>query len=530
MERELRVAARRPGTYRTRVLMGGLGLALAGFVVLESAGAWVTPQQLGESVLAVLAGFVFLYCLLAGLALTADCLSREKREGTLGLLFLTDLKGYDVVLGKLAATSLNALGGVLAVLPVAAVPLLVGGVTPQQVGRVAVVELNTLLFSLAAGLLASALCRDERWAGGLCLGIVAGLTVGVPALGLGFGAWMDQQEPPWGWLLPSPGFALVMAYAATPSQAYLEWFWASVAVVHALAWALLGAACWLVPHTWQDRPAGAGPTGLPRLGKGLLGEWTDHRTGWRTRLLAINPFDWVVARHRRPAILAWSFLILSGLLWLGGYWAWGNLWLDQSTYVFTGLALHSVLKWALASEASWQLSQDRRSGVLELLLVSPLTPDQIVRGQLRALGRHFAGPVAVVVAVDVVFLLTHLRDTEWVVLWIVGLTMFLADLVTLSVLGMWLGLSRGNHTRALLTALGLVCVLPWVLFYLTVAIQEAGATPTPGFLHETGAPQVLWLGLGLAVDGLLGAWAWGNLHTRFRHIVSERPASARPAV
>ena len=29
---------------------------------------------------------------------TADSLSAEKREGTLGLLFLTDLRGYDVVL------------------------------------------------------------------------------------------------------------------------------------------------------------------------------------------------------------------------------------------------------------------------------------------------------------------------------------------------------------------------------------------------------------------------------------------------
>jgi ABC-type transport system involved in multi-copper enzyme maturation permease subunit len=56
--------------------------------------------------------------LLAGLFLTSDCLSEEKREGTLGLLFLTDLKSHDIVLGKFVATALSALYCLLALLPV----------------------------------------------------------------------------------------------------------------------------------------------------------------------------------------------------------------------------------------------------------------------------------------------------------------------------------------------------------------------------------------------------------------------------
>ena len=57
----------------------------------------------------ILTGSAVFYCLLSGVWFTADCLSEEKREGTLGLLFLTDLKGYDVVLGKLVATSAERL-------------------------------------------------------------------------------------------------------------------------------------------------------------------------------------------------------------------------------------------------------------------------------------------------------------------------------------------------------------------------------------------------------------------------------------
>src|SRR6185369_11363920 len=92
-----------------------------------------------KAIFGALTGTAVLYAFVAGMRDTADCLSWEKREGTLGLLFLTDLKGYDVVLGKLAAHSLNAFYSVVAVLPMLAIPLLMGGITLGEVGRTALV-------------------------------------------------------------------------------------------------------------------------------------------------------------------------------------------------------------------------------------------------------------------------------------------------------------------------------------------------------------------------------------------------------
>ena len=57
---------------------------------------------------AALAGCAFILCLFAGVFLTSDSLSEEKREGTLGLLFLSSLLGSDIVLGKFSALALNA--------------------------------------------------------------------------------------------------------------------------------------------------------------------------------------------------------------------------------------------------------------------------------------------------------------------------------------------------------------------------------------------------------------------------------------
>src|SRR5437773_924647 len=186
--RELRVAARRRGTYWLRS-----GVAL-GVVI---AATWIflmslrdPPREVGPIIFYVLTGASLLYCLLAGLRSTADCLSEEKREGTLGLLFLTDLKGYDVVVGKLVASSLNALYGLLAVVPVLGIPLLMGGVTLGEYGRVAAVLVNTLFFSLCVGIFASSVSKSSRKAIGATFFVLLLFSAGFPSLG----AWLTWHN------------------------------------------------------------------------------------------------------------------------------------------------------------------------------------------------------------------------------------------------------------------------------------------------------------------------------------------------
>ena len=159
VRRELRVTARRWGTFwlRSGVALGVIVAAMWIFLISRNE----SQREIGQVIFYVLTGASLAYCLLAGMRATADCLSEEKREGTLGLLFLTDLRGYDVVVGKLFANSLNAFYGVLAVVPVLGVPLLMGGVTVGEFGRVALVLVNTLFFSLCVGMFASAISKSN---------------------------------------------------------------------------------------------------------------------------------------------------------------------------------------------------------------------------------------------------------------------------------------------------------------------------------------------------------------------------------
>src|SRR5207249_3162929 len=116
-----------------------------------------------------------------------------KREGTLGLLFLTDLKGYDVILGKLAATSVNGFYCLLAVFPVLAIPLLMGGITSGEFWRMVLVLVNTFLLSLAIGLFVSVLSRNARRAFGANLVLLLLLTA-VPAACAGAVAYFSPSH------------------------------------------------------------------------------------------------------------------------------------------------------------------------------------------------------------------------------------------------------------------------------------------------------------------------------------------------
>src|SRR6266446_1564749 len=146
--RELRIAARKRSNFWLRVAaaLGGLILG-SGFMALSTVRG-VGAATMGGVLFGVLTWLGLAAALSAGLFFTSDCLSEEKREGTIGFLFLTDLRGYDIVLGKLLATSLRGFYAFLAVLPILGVTLIMGGVTGAQFWKTSLALIHALLISL----------------------------------------------------------------------------------------------------------------------------------------------------------------------------------------------------------------------------------------------------------------------------------------------------------------------------------------------------------------------------------------------
>src|ERR1044072_1141669 len=125
IERELRVIAGRRSTYWTRFAFALAGVAAAAGQLYVSnqvgrSGPWVGPLQ-------TCTFFLTIFFVVRGVKLTADCLSREKREGTLPLLFLTHLHAHGIVLAKLASALAHSLDRLLALAPILVLLFLLAG-------------------------------------------------------------------------------------------------------------------------------------------------------------------------------------------------------------------------------------------------------------------------------------------------------------------------------------------------------------------------------------------------------------------
>ena len=245
VERELGIASRKIGSWLSRwiiaiaaVLFGGGWLLIASMEV---------GMMKGDIFFAILAWACFAYCLLAGLWTTTGTLTREKKDGTLGLLFLTDLRGYDVVLGKMITTSLKSFYGVLAVLPVLALPLLMGGVTNDQLWRTVCALMNILVFSLSLGMFFSAL----SWHTGRAIFWTFFSLLSVTMLPL-FYLWSGGTSSALHFF--SPGFAMANASASVmgaPVAGFVG-YWSWLGGGLAVSAALLTLASWIIPYRWRE--------------------------------------------------------------------------------------------------------------------------------------------------------------------------------------------------------------------------------------------------------------------------------------
>lgn len=525
--RELRVASRRRVTYWIRT-----GAALAVMII----GTWLflmmqnePTQTIAQVLFGVLTSCAALSAFLSGLRDTADCLSSEKREGTLGLLFLTDLRGYDIVIGKMAANSINAFYGILAVLPIFGVPLLMGGITLGEFGRMALVAVNALFFSLSLGICISAFSRSGRKSASMTFLLLLFFSGVLPAIG-GYKMYLTNSsllDPYFFW--PSAGFSYFRAweyfYKLGPED-----FWWSVVTVHCLGWFFLIIASFVAPRSWQDRPAGIRK--LRWRERWLMWSHGDsaERLAFRNRLLDQNAFYWLAARSRLKPACVWAVMGLLACVWAWGVGKYHQEFLNPGAYLLTGLVLNLMLKIWLAGEAGRQLAEDRKIGALELLLSTPMSVQDILRGQLLALRRQFLGPLVLVLLTIFVFMWATLRepDAEEMrsfvrLLCIGGMVMIVADLAALYWVGMWQALIAKNPNRTASASVGRILILPalgWAMVVLIAVLSSVRG----GQNYESWPHMLLglWFGLGLLADIAFSVAARRKLLAEFRVAAAQR--------
>lgn len=492
VQRELRVAARRKSTRRIR-----LGITVAAIVVVAvflCFSPLFSAKQAGSLLFKIITGYVFGFCVLAGVFVTSDCLSEEKRAGTLGLLFLTDLKGVGVVVGKFVARSLNPFLAWLAVLPVISLAILLGGVTGAEFWRMALALLSTLFLSLTMGICVSAWSRDAQRALSVTLGLLVLLVLLWPTLARGLSRLFLPQVFQWS-MCCSP----LVGYWSAFDRSFVGWprfYWSSMFAILALGVIGLVAAAAKIHLAWQDDPM---------VAKSRAAQETKRRVA-RPRFTDGNPVYWLLQTSfgMRLTIwiiaLSWTVVALSWPLWTGKVMDWPLLLLGSKAVGF-------LLKVIFVAQVCRFVVEARRGGTLEVLLCTPVTDGEILQAHWRHLHRLFLWPLVVFllpVALNAPFSegLGAGTTNRWVVLGLVSglgsgglfLLSTVTDFLALASVGLWFALSL--RKPALAPGMTILCVLipPLLLFFI---------------------PDIFY-------DILMLAWARERLERGFRNRLSEQ--------
>jgi hypothetical protein len=386
VERELRVALHRRDARKARSTVARYGVIAVSLFMLF--GALTGTAGWGRT--------LHFYLFLAGLSLavgpalqiSVGLFAEERRQQSLELLYLTGMGAGELFLGKLGGGVLVSSNELLALAPLVALPFLSGGLSFDLFVATAVCLPTVFVLVLAIGLLASALCRQEGTAFVFSGVLVGALCLALP-LPYNLGAWLTGQPPfDRAWLAASPALGPWMVtknFGGFPAVHF--WLW--VAVMWTLSAAFLAAAATVSKRNWRRDLQGAGPEGWrARWEKFVLGD-SRWREALRKRVVAVNAYQWLAQRDRRPVLQAWGFIASVCIFWLLGWCAWPRLWPNPLNFYTTAMLLVLGVDLLTSYAAARRMTDDRRDGALELLLTTPLNPREMLEGQSSALRDQF---------------------------------------------------------------------------------------------------------------------------------------------
>lgn len=516
VQRELRVASRKAMTYYSRSIAGLVAACISLGIILVDFTGTIAAGSSGELVFHVLSALAYFFVCFEGALLTCDCLSAEKREGTLGLLFLTDLRGYDIIAGKLIPHASRTALYLIAAIPASAIAFILGGITGSDLLFMSIALANALFFSAAVGLLISSYCWHDRHAMVFGVGAVMILTMAIPSIE-GFGLTSPGSLVVFG---PAGAFivALNIGTVTMPSSVYGT----SLAVSQTIGWACIAVASYRLSRTIDGEPVKRTVrTGKNSAYRSLLAGGTEYG------LLPATKADWAGAVFL-PAIALVGFGIIR--------WVRPFTWMDIPMLMCLMAVIHLVLKFVVAGRACRVLVTSRQKGELEMLLTTPFDPQEILRGYALGIKRQSFPLVAGVLVVDLVMVVAacfKLRFYEGLGLAAVAamecVWLFL-NLYSLTWVGMFMSLRCRTSTLAMQWTLGLVLLAPWVAIFLTVGLL---AVATRGAIFSGGSAvvQAIWA-LAIVLFANLGvtAWAVTEIYDKFRELASHQviPPLVRP--
>jgi ABC-type transport system involved in multi-copper enzyme maturation permease subunit len=409
--RECLTLPRRQRHYVMRTAYLG-GLWILGLTAWQVVIGWEQTATLGDNarfglLLFEILAFVQLTLVLGFAALSAaSTITQEKDRRTFLLLLLTDLRNYEIVLGKLLGSLLQIVLFLAGMVPILALLMLLGGVSGAQVLQAAVVLAAA---ALAAGSLGGlvALWRDKTFQAlaltmlflVLYLCLVHALA-GLPLLGSSVSSAAVEQWQTW----LQPFLALQAVIEPPPASGALAPAYGFALAMGGLSvllngWAILRLRVWT-------------PSGEPIMQREQPEEEEArdrthaHAAPGAVRRVWSNPILWreiaTRAYGRRPLLVKVAYFLVLGLVC---YYALAPLGPGTGRGDWAaarGLVPVSILSLLLVSaQAVTAITSERDTGALDLLLVTDLTPREFIFGKLGGIlyntKEYLLGPLVLAV-------------------------------------------------------------------------------------------------------------------------------------
>lgn len=415
----------------------------------------------------------------------AVAVTREKDRRTFLLLLITDLRNYEIVLGKLFGSLLQIGVMLVGMVPILAVLMLLGGVTPTQVGEA------VLILGASAGAAGSlggliALWRDKTFP---ALALTFLFLVLYLCLAVGVGSLPDLLPQ---WFAAESGHGLINAAALqeafSPFHALTSVLepdpaegaalspavrFAGVMLVFGIllnVWGIVRLRVWNPsgePIMQREAPADAEAEEKDRL--------KAHAAPGAIRPVWENPIVWREIRTR--AYGRWPLLVKAAYFLVLGLISWYALapLAGEATlppfFAAYGLVPVTILSLLLVSaQAVTAVTSERDSGALDLLLVTDLSPKEFIFGKLWGIcynTKEYLLPPLVLLCIYASYNLLATpprshpemafgKNAESLAALLVGMLIVLSFTV---VFGIHVALRTQNSQHAILMSLGTVFVL-----------------------------------------------------------------------
>jgi ABC-type Na+ efflux pump permease subunit len=474
---------------------------------------------------------IFTYVLLTLLVFfaalsAASTVAQEKDRRTFILLLLTDMRDYEIVLGKLLGSLLPIALLLMGAVPVLGMLLLLGGIDPEQVLQAVLILTATAFGSGSLGGLV-ALWRERTFQSlalavlflvlYLCLVEAVGFIPGVPAgPAKMIQTWLDPfralaavLEPPEGSRVIHPAYVYFVVMMAIGAGINL------LGIVRLRKWNPRGE-----PIIQREKPADEEDKDRARA----------HAAPGAVRQVWQNPILWreirTLAYGHRPFLIKVAYFIVIGLICyyaLSGALS-GEVRGRQSFVAASGLVPVAVLSMLLVSaQAVTSITSERDGGALDLLLVTDLTPKEFIFGKLLGIAynvKEFLIPPLVLAGVYAAYSLLarpprgqeELRAGMNTSAFLATAGALIVLLIFVAVLGLHVALRTASSRMAIVNTLGTVFFLSvgtLISIYL-ILISGSFEYQWASFILfiATGIAGLWWVLSGTRPSGALTLAAW----------------------